>query len=202
MTETDQGRYLIKMGVIENYKEFFKNPRDWAMEVLDEGWELWVYALIMLGVSILMAAPMVILAYVSKIAAILLTLFQIAWPFIAVLILNAPFKKPQMTWVEVYKVNLAFWIHTFPVSAIGLVIYGLALLVAMYLPALGIILFILTFIGLMALFIWMMINYFRALSELHDTSPWKIFLMAVAIGIALQIIFYAVTFAWLASIFK
>lgn len=188
------------MGIIENYKNLFMEPAEFTSSVLDEGWPWWAYALIVAawnlpGVAMALVVYGLLLGWI----AIPIALVTFLIPFLGVLIMNAPFKK-DTSWSEIFQVNLAFIAYATPVYTVlylfMLLMLAISIFISSFIPV------IFAYLILIVAAIWLTVSLFRALAELHMTSPWKMFLWVVAIGAVLSMIIYASVFAFLNAVME
>lgn len=182
------------MEIIESYKNLFLHPGDFAQDKLVDGWPWWAYALIVMAWNLPgVIFTLVIYSFLAGWMGIPITLIVLLAPFIGVLIVNAPFKKSETTWGEVYQVSLAFVAYSMPVyMALYLLVLGSEFLSFITgVAAVSFLMIILSYLALIVSVIWILISFFKALAGLHMTSPWKIFLWVVAIGTIIGVIFGA-----------
>ncbi len=176
------------MEILENYKNLFLHPRDFASDKLDESWPWWVYALIVLGLNIAVAFLQTRLgvslyeAYVTQVGAFI-------FAFLGIFIINQPFRK-KLKISEYYQVNLAFQAYGAFVYILIYVIMAAVMLISpllVLLPAL-----LSPIVG-----IWLIVSYCKALSELHNVSAWAIFAMMIVATIILTIISFFFLSSWI-----
>ncbi len=188
------------MGIIENYKNLFLHPRDFANDALDEGWPWWAYALIVIGWNLVSLIPFFLLSVflADSIKAwgfvVLVAAAIILFPFFMIFVVNGPFKQKDMTFGEVYQVNLAYIAYATPLFLLFSILYMLsaaAILVSLTFA------FALLIVGLvfMVATVWITISYLKILSELHNTSPWKIFGWSIIVSIMISVVYYGAMYA-------
>lgn len=180
------------MEVFEHYKNLFFHPADFANDKLTDGWPWWAYALIVVGVNLLLLLPQILVSFFGKMGMVTLAIvaLSVISPFLFILIINAPFKTKHVTWGEVFQVNFAYSAYSLPIYGILSLLYllfvGIGFLTSVWILVIfGTILFLLFTVVI----VWLMISYVKILAELHSTSAWMVFGWIVLLSFIAFIIF-------------
>jgi len=186
------------MEILESYKNLFVSPRDFSSDKLVDGWPWWAYYIMIFVINLPIVIMNVFLgAAFGGMGTIYMAVYSIIAPFVFVLFINAPFKKKGTTWPEIYQVNFAYHAYVMPLMLVyTLMQFGMLYFLFKSFAGVMILALIMLVGG-----VWLLVSYFKILSELHNASAWKIFGWTLLIGLIVGAIMYGITMSMLGQAF-
>lgn len=171
------------MTILENYKNIFLHPRDFAKDKLKHGRQWWFYALIVLGFNSISAYFQTFSEIPFK-DALISQGVSFIFALLLIFIANQPFKRVSVS--AYYRVNLAF-------QAFGASIYFAIGAISIILEQISYLLVIAVSILSVGILIWLFVCYCKAVSEIHKVSAWAIFGMTIIGTIVMGVVLMLLT---------
>jgi len=187
----------IKMDIIKNYKNIFLNPRQFANDKLTDSWSWWVYALILVVLSV---ASSVVLGLATSILSFKLIFSSLVsgtlFVFFFIFLTNVFFKE-DLSWSKIFSVLLSLNVY---ISALFGVLMGSTMLLLHTENDLFMISGFLLSILSLVFIIWYIVSYIRIVSELHDVSVGKVFLALIFTGVIMSVLNIVLVFLQLGAL--